>query len=132
MNAGGEADRVLLDHIRECIERIQEYTGQERSVFFESHLVQDAVMRNLQTLAESTQRLSEASKDDEQDVPWRAIAGFATCWCTATLVVTWKSCGAWSKKICRSCLRRSNAWRDPYALQSDIPLPSPYYLSYRM
>ena len=76
MNAGGEADRVLLDHIRECIERIQEYTGQERSVFFESHLVQDAVMRNLQTLAESTQRLSEASKDDEQDVPWRAIAGF--------------------------------------------------------
>ena len=64
MNAGGEADRVLLDHIRECIERIQEYTDQERSVFFESHLVQDTVMRNLQTLAESTQRLSEANPQE--------------------------------------------------------------------
>ena len=76
MKASSEADRVLLDHIRECIERIQKYTGRERSVFFESHLVQDAVVRNLQTLAESTQRLSEAIKDSERNVPWRAIAGF--------------------------------------------------------
>ena len=76
MKASSEADRVLLDHIRECIERIQKYTDQERSVFFESHLVQDAVVRNLQTLAESTQRLSDVIKDNEKDVPWRAIAGF--------------------------------------------------------
>ena len=76
MKAGGKADGVLLDHIRECIERIQEYTGRERAVFFESHLVQDAVVRNLQILAESTQRLSETIKDNEKDVPWRAIAGF--------------------------------------------------------
>ena len=76
MKSGSEADRVLLDHIRECIERIEEYTGRERPVFFDSHLVQDAVVRNLQTLAESTQRLSEAIKDHEKDVPWRAIAGF--------------------------------------------------------
>ncbi len=58
MKPSGEADRVLLDHIRECIGRIEEYTGGERSIFFESHLVQDAVVRNLQALAESTQRLS--------------------------------------------------------------------------
>ena len=76
MKASGETDRVLLDHIRECIERIQKYTSGERSVFFESHLVQDAVVRNLQTLAESTQRLSEEIKDNERGVPWRAIAGF--------------------------------------------------------
>ena len=76
MKPSGEADRVLLDHIRECIGRIEEYTGGERSVFFESHLVQDAVVRNLQTLAESTQRLSRTLKDTEQSVPWRAIAGF--------------------------------------------------------
>ena len=76
MNAGQASDQVLLEHIRECIERIEEYTGHERSVFFGSNLVQDAVVRNLQTLAESTQRLSEAIKDKEVDVPWRAIAGF--------------------------------------------------------
>ena len=39
-------------------------------------MVQDAVMRNLQTLAESTQRISQAAKDAEPTVPWRSIAGF--------------------------------------------------------
>ena len=76
MKSGSEADRMLLDHIRECIERIEVYTGREQTVFFESHLVQDAVVRNLQTLAESSQRLSQTLKDGEQGVPWRAISGF--------------------------------------------------------
>ena len=39
-------------------------------------MVQDAVVRNLQTLAESTQRLSDAIRTTEKDVPWPAIAGF--------------------------------------------------------
>ena len=33
-------------------------------------------MRNLQTLAESTQRLSEPLKASEPAVPWSAIVGF--------------------------------------------------------
>ena len=66
----------MLEHIRTCIERIQEYTGRKRATFYTSHLVQDAVVRNLQTLAESTQRLSHLVKETEKDVPWHAIAGF--------------------------------------------------------
>ena len=69
MNAGAHSDRVLLEHIRTCIERIQEYTGRKRATFYTSHLVQDAVVRNLQTLAESTQRLSHLVKETEKDVP---------------------------------------------------------------
>lgn len=71
-----EADRLLLAHIRQCIERIRDYTGGDRTKFLDSHLVQDAVVRNLQILAESTQRLSESLKATEPAVPWRAIAGF--------------------------------------------------------
>ncbi len=70
------SDRVLLAHILECIERIREYTAGDRASFYDSRLVQDAVVRNLQTLAESTQRLTDAIKATEQDVPWQAIAGF--------------------------------------------------------
>jgi len=44
--------------MRECLDRIAEYTNAERKRFDESRLVQDAVIRNLQTLAESSQRLS--------------------------------------------------------------------------
>lgn len=36
----------------------------------------DAVLRNLQTLAESTQRLSEARKAAHPQIEWRAIAAF--------------------------------------------------------
>ena len=70
------SDRVLLAHTLECIERILEYAGGDRATFYASRLVQDAVVRNLQTLAESTQRLSAAIKATEKDVPWNAIAGF--------------------------------------------------------
>jgi uncharacterized protein with HEPN domain len=38
--------------------------------------VQDAVIGNLQTLAESSQRLSSAIKDTEPTIPWRELAGF--------------------------------------------------------
>jgi uncharacterized protein with HEPN domain len=38
--------------------------------------VQDAVIRNLQTLAESSQRLSNEIKATEAQTPWRELAGF--------------------------------------------------------
>ena len=41
-----------------------------------SELVQDAVLRNLQVLAESTSRLSERIKATEPSVPWPEIRSF--------------------------------------------------------
>ncbi len=76
MTPGPEADRVLLAHMGECIERIREYTAGDRSRFEVSRLVQDAVIRNLQTLTESSQRLSDDIKATEAQVPWRELAGF--------------------------------------------------------
>jgi uncharacterized protein with HEPN domain len=38
--------------------------------------VQDATIRNPQTLAESSQRLSSNIKGTEPGVPWRELAGF--------------------------------------------------------
>ncbi len=60
----------------ECIERVREYTAGERSRFEVSRLVQDAVIRNLQTLTESSRRLSDDIKATEPQVPWRELAGF--------------------------------------------------------
>ena len=76
MKANRESDLVLLNHIRECIERVREYTGGRRETFERSRMVQDAVVRNLQTLGESTQRLSTPLKATEPDIPWEEIAGF--------------------------------------------------------
>ncbi len=76
MKPGAEADRVLLAHMRDCLDRIGEYTHFERSGFDASRLVQDAVIRNLQTLAESSQRLSSEIKATEPQIPWRELSGF--------------------------------------------------------
>lgn len=76
MIPGVETDRVLLAHMRDCIERILEYTADGRRTFNASRMVQDAVLRNLQTLTESSQRLSEPIKAIEPQVLWRELAGF--------------------------------------------------------
>ncbi len=67
---------MLLAHMRDCLARITEYTGNERGRFMGSRLVQDAVIRNLQTLAESSQRLSAGIKATEAHIPWRELSGF--------------------------------------------------------
>ena len=69
-------DRLYLLHIVECIERIEKYVAGGRDSFMESTLVQDAVMRNLQILGESTRRLSSATMAKCPGVDWRGISGF--------------------------------------------------------
>lgn len=69
-------DGVYLKHVLRCIARIEEYTSGGRESFFSSHLIQDGVIRNLQTLAESSLRLSESIKESYADVDWKGLAGF--------------------------------------------------------
>jgi uncharacterized protein with HEPN domain len=70
-------DKLYLIHISECIERVETYVGEGgKDAFMASTLIQDAVLRNLQTLAESTQRLSDSLKATHPEVEWYKIAGF--------------------------------------------------------
>ncbi len=69
-------DTVYLRHIRECIRRIEENVAGGRDQFLASHTLQDAVLRNLQTMSESTQRLSDALKATHPKVEWRRIGAF--------------------------------------------------------
>jgi uncharacterized protein with HEPN domain len=69
-------DRLYLIHIRECIERIARYTVEGKSAFFTDTRTQDAVVPNLQTLSESTQRISSSLKTNHAEVDWRSIAAF--------------------------------------------------------
>lgn len=62
--------------MQECLRLIAEFTGAERQHFDGSRLVRDAVLRNLQTMTESSQRLSALIKASEPEVPWRKLVGF--------------------------------------------------------
>ena len=71
-----ERDLLYVSHMLDCIERIDEYCGNSESKFRSSKLIQDAVIRNLQTMAESAGRLSDSARNLAPEVPWRAISGF--------------------------------------------------------
>lgn len=69
MKPSADSDRFLVGHMLDCVGRIRAYTAGGREEFFSSPLVQDAVMRNLQTMSESSQRLSSNAKAAEPGVP---------------------------------------------------------------
>lgn len=70
------SDKIYLEHILDCIKRIEEDTKPGKSAFLSSHTRQDAVLRNLQILTESSQRLSDGQKQEHREVEWAKMAAF--------------------------------------------------------
>jgi len=71
-----ERDEAYVAHMLDCIDRVFDYCENGEKAFRSSRLIQDAVIRNLQTMAESAQRLSDSAKALAPELPWRAISGF--------------------------------------------------------
>jgi len=69
-------DEAYLSHIVECIRRIEENISKGKEEFMKSHTLQDAVLRNLQTMSEATQRLSETLKTAHPEIEWANVAAF--------------------------------------------------------
>ena len=69
-------DRIYLNYIYQCIGLIQSYSTGGKEEFLNNSMVQDAILRRLQTLAESTQRLSDDFKRENPNIDWRSISGF--------------------------------------------------------
>jgi len=87
-------DTLYLIHISECMDKIDLYmAGVDRERFFKSILIQDAVLRNLQVLAESTQRLTDEFKEANPDVEWLRLQGCGIYWCMTIWVLISRQCG---------------------------------------
>ena len=69
-------DRLYLIYIQEAIARIEEYTQDGEEFFLDDRKTQDAVLRNLHTLAESSQRISSTLKEKYPQVDWRILSAF--------------------------------------------------------
>lgn len=69
-------DSVYLRHILDAISRIEEYTrSSEYEAFMNDHLVQDAVIRQIEIIGEATKRLSNEIREKHSHMPWKDIAG---------------------------------------------------------
>lgn len=69
-----KAWEVYALHILDTFEKILRI--QSRGDFRSDEVLYDAILRNLQTLSEATQRLPEEQKSRYGAIPWRNIAGF--------------------------------------------------------
>lgn len=68
---------VYVEHILHSILQIEEYVrGYNRETFSDERMRYDAILRNLQTMAEATQRLPEEFKNKYPNIPWKDISGF--------------------------------------------------------
>jgi uncharacterized protein with HEPN domain len=68
-------ERLYLSNIKECIERIEEYTKGGKEEFMQNKMIQDAVIRNFEIIGEATKRLSPELRSQYSDVPWQQMAG---------------------------------------------------------
>jgi len=66
-----KSQRAYLEDILHCISRITEDSAAGREAVSQSATVQDAILRNLQVLCESTQHVSESAKRNYPQVDWR-------------------------------------------------------------
>ena len=69
------SEQAYLRHILHCIRRIKEDSCHGEGAVFASPTLQDAIVRNLQILCESTQHLTEPTKSRHPEVDWRGISG---------------------------------------------------------
>ncbi|MDR1334004.1 MAG: DUF86 domain-containing protein, partial [Holosporaceae bacterium] len=70
-------DLLYVNHVVETAEIIMSYVNEvSLDDFLENRMLCDAVMRNLQILSESTQKISEKTKGKYKNIPWKDIAGF--------------------------------------------------------
>jgi uncharacterized protein with HEPN domain len=66
-------DEIHIEHIAMGIAKIREW-ARTRDDFFGDERTREAVLRKLQTIAESVQKVSDELKRQHPEVPWRDIA----------------------------------------------------------
>lgn len=69
-------NRAYMEHILRAIDAIERYVHGDKSLFLSDDLRFNAVLRQLQLMAESTTHLSDQAKQSASHIPWRQIAGF--------------------------------------------------------
>jgi len=69
-------DTIFLKHILDAIELIDDYLKDKNyEEFKNNHMLQDAVIREIEIIGEAVKNLSIGFRNEYSDIPWRQIAG---------------------------------------------------------
>jgi len=69
------SDRLYLEDILSAIAEIRRYLPSDRADFDANPLLQSHILRHVQIVGEAAFRISQATKDQNPQIPWRQIAG---------------------------------------------------------
>ena len=74
-------DKIYLRYIEESIEKIESYLNNMiddrwRDIFRSNQMIQDAVLRRIETLSDATSKLSPELKSRHPFIRWRDITDF--------------------------------------------------------
>ena len=111
-----EADLGLLEHVRGRIARIGR--AHQRGKMTVLRLPLGAGRRNTQTIAKSTQRLTDGIRAIEPEVPWRAIAGSRNVLLHGYFEIDLEVVWSWWMKTHQYWLLQSTGWRTPHVVAS--------------
>jgi uncharacterized protein with HEPN domain len=68
--------RILLQHIMESIEQIEDYLVDVlEAEFMDSQQIQDAVLRRIGIIGEAAKNVPDDFKEQHPGVPWQKMAG---------------------------------------------------------
>jgi len=69
-------DKAYLHHILDSILNIEDFTENiEENKFKSDELVQSAVIRQIEIIGEATKQLSNKTRDEYPNIPWKDMAG---------------------------------------------------------
>ena len=89
-------DKDYIEHILHAIGKIHNYVDVSgKDGFFQDEMVQDAVIRNLEVIGEAVSKLSESTKAENEQLPWRQISGMRNRlihgYMTTNLEIVWNT-----------------------------------------
>lgn len=69
-------ERTEVVYLQDILDSFEQYTSSiNKSEFLKDIEKQDAVIRRLEIIGESVKQLSEKTRSDYPEIPWRSIAG---------------------------------------------------------
>lgn len=84
------SEQLYLADILDAIEAIERFTsGVDESRFLADELIQSAVLQKLSLIGEAAARLSELTRAQVTDIPWKEIIGFRNIAVHAYFSVDW-------------------------------------------
>ncbi len=66
----------IIEFIKDSITRIRQYTPETKKEFESNTMIQDAIIRNLETLSDATAQLPQDWRDKFPQVNWQRIKDF--------------------------------------------------------